>query len=68
MQRNEIVMYITCKQCAIEANELPGESPKSYERLEIGFTDDGLLQIWCNRHEEHVQFIGAGLAQVTTKT
>ncbi len=55
---NEIRMYLHCAECL---DELPvGESPKSWARLNVGWTVLG-IQVWCVRHEKnvlHVDFEG----------
>ena len=55
---NEITQFLHCSKCI---DELPGdESPRSYARYEIGFTEIG-LQMWCQRHEcniVHIDFEG----------
>jgi hypothetical protein len=48
---NEILTYAHCGQCL---DSLPkNESPASYARLSVGFTEIG-LQIWCERHNMNV--------------
>lgn len=62
---NAIQMFVHCGLCLDEwkAKELPAtrdQSPRSYARLEIGYTDVG-YQVWCVRHEcnvMHVDFEG----------
>ena len=56
---NEIAQYMHCKQCVAEIPK--GESPKTFARLNIGFTKVG-IQLWCVRHECnvcHIDFEGA---------
>ena len=48
-----ISMYLHCGECLAEVEAMPDESPQSYSRLSVGFTDDG-LQIFCERHEINV--------------
>lgn len=57
-QPNEIVSYIHCGKCLDEwrADEVLFEmlSPKEYADTQTGLTDDGSIQVWCNRHEMNV--------------
>jgi hypothetical protein len=56
-----ILAYLHCGLCIAEWNEKnkigavgsPVESPASYARLSVGWTDIG-LQVWCNRHNCNV--------------
>lgn len=48
----EIVVFLHCKMCL---EELPvGTSPKDFARLSVGYTEEGAIQVWCNRHEKNV--------------
>lgn len=53
-----ITAYMHCAQCI---TELPkGQSPKEWQRIQAGFTREG-LQVWCTRHEcnvVHIDFEG----------
>lgn len=52
---NGIEMYLHCARCL---RELPaGVSPMEYARTQTGFTKDGALQVWCNRHNVNVGLI-----------
>ncbi len=55
---NEIGMYLHCAKCF---DAMPdGVSPKEYQRIQAGWTEQG-LQIWCTRHEcniIHIDFEG----------
>ena len=53
-----IQAYFNCAQCLTEIKEhhLP-VSPREYKRLDIGFTADGILQVWCTRHECNVALV-----------
>lgn len=51
---NDIQSFMNCKLCVVEAISLPGVSPQEHARIELGFTTRGLLQVWCNRHDEHI--------------
>lgn len=68
----EIMSYLHCGQCLTEWKEglAPGESPKTYARLSVGFTATG-LQVWCARHDcnvANIDFEGAvHPANVTAK-
>jgi hypothetical protein len=46
-----ITSYIHCQRCVAEVPA--GESPKSYARLSVGLTKDG-IQVYCARHEINV--------------
>lgn len=56
--------------CGLCLQQLPkDESPKSYQRLSIGYTPLG-LQVWCVRHEcnvMHVDFQGQQHPANTTR-
>jgi len=55
---NEIGMFFHCGECL--KSRPNGESPRSWSRLEIGFTPVG-LQVWCMRHDinvVHIDFEG----------
>ena len=48
----KIEMFMHCAACL---DELPdGMSPAAYSNLTIGPTNDGTLQVWCNRHDLEV--------------
>lgn len=50
-----IVTYLHCGLCI---REMPkGESPQSWSRTQVGITQDGRLQIVCNRHNVNVDLI-----------
>lgn len=49
--KKKIKAYMHCGKCL---SELPsGESPESFSKLSIGWTDEG-FQVWCNRHNLNV--------------
>src|SRR5579872_7134082 len=52
---NQILIYIHCVLCLQEWEDgkAPGQSPRDYSRLEIGWTTPG-FQIWCVRHNCNV--------------
>lgn len=51
-QPESIVTYFHCARCL---NELPeGESPRSYQRVQVGLLEDGSVQVWCVRHDCNV--------------
>jgi len=55
---NSIQLFMHCRRCLQERPE--GESPQTWARLSVGWTDIG-IQVWCNRHEiniVHVDFEG----------
>lgn len=43
----QIVRFFHCRMCAAEMP--PGVSPQEYQRIQAGFTRDG-IQVWCTRH------------------
>lgn len=49
--KNEIGMYLHCKQCLVELP--PDTSPREWAQLEVGWTKAG-IQVWCKRHELNV--------------
>src|SRR5678815_5550202 len=55
---NGITSYIHCGKCITEWREmkmsLRGISPADYSKTQAGRTEDGGLQVWCNRHECNV--------------
>jgi hypothetical protein len=51
---NEIVRFMHCGLCLME--KPPDESPRTYAKLEVGFTALG-IQVWCRRHEANVVHI-----------
>jgi hypothetical protein len=68
---NEIGAFLHCALCIEEfkAGKARGESPRSYARLEAGWTRRG-LQVWCVRHEAnvlHVDFEGQQHRANTTR-
>jgi hypothetical protein len=55
---NEIRMFFHCRKCI--GSIPPGQSPRTWARLEVGFTKLG-IQVWCKRHEcnvAHIDFEG----------
>ena len=58
---NEIEAFFHCTKCLQEVP--PGQSPRDFIHVEVGWTDIG-LQVWCVRHElnvVHVDFCGQGV-------
>ncbi len=53
-----IKTYCHCRVCVEEwrAGLAPGDSPESYARLSVGFTEIG-LQVWCVRHDVNVMHV-----------
>ena len=55
---DEIKLFFHCALCL---DDMPlGESPQSYQRIQVGFTKLG-LQVWCIRHDvniAHIDFEG----------
>lgn len=60
-----IIQYFHCRQCVSEVLDIARrteqpQSPATYSRYDVGFTEIG-LQIWCRRHEinlVHIDFEG----------
>jgi len=53
-----ISTYFHCRDCMDELPE--DESPMSYQRIQAGFTRQG-VEVWCTRHEKkiiHIDFEG----------
>ncbi len=48
---NEIGAYLHCGKCLEDIP--PDISPSDYQRLEVGWTEQG-IQIWCKRHNLNV--------------
>jgi len=45
----DVTQYVHCRRCLME---LPaGASPRDHVRLEAGITPDGVIKIFCVRHE-----------------
>lgn len=63
----QIRAYMHCGLCL---DNLPsGESPESFARFSVGWTDEG-LQVWCSRHKcnvLHVDFEGRKHPANTTR-
>ena len=57
-QEEQIEQYFHCVQCMRQIPE--GESPRSWQRVQVGFTKKG-IQIWCVRCDlnvAHFDFMG----------
>lgn len=61
---DEIIQFLHCGLCLQnfrnQLDECRGESPQSYARISIGWTEKG-LQAWCVRHNAnmfHIDFEG----------
>lgn len=54
---NQIKLFFQCRKCVEELAQMggpvQGESPQSYARVSVGWTQLG-FQVWCNRHEVNV--------------
>lgn len=49
---NAITAYFNCGKCL---KELPANtSPAEYANTQMGITNNGQLQVWCNRHDVNV--------------
>ena len=58
----EIVAHMHCGQCM---DEMPaGESPQSWARRDIGFTESG-VQVWCLRHDRNIITIDLSAADAS---
>jgi len=58
--KNVIGMYLHCSKCIDEIREKRIDSPRDYQRIQIGWTKPG-LQVWCVRHNmevAHFDFLG----------
>ena len=60
-EENKIETYMHCAKCAEEWQNLPEpkKAPGDYQRISVGFTDRGQLQVWCMRHDcnvDHMTF------------
>lgn len=53
----QIEQFFHCKKCLKEVARLEGESPRSYQKISIGLTKEGMLQVWCNWHDCEVAYI-----------
>jgi hypothetical protein len=65
--KNNIQAFLHCALCLAETPQ--DQSPKDYQRIQAGWTKEG-LQIWCNRHEcniIHIDFEGHRHPALTTK-
>ena len=52
---NEIETYFHCGLCM---DELPDDMcPRDYARTQMGITEDGNWQVWCNRHDVNIAVI-----------
>lgn len=62
---NLIAKFLGCRDCIEEIVEHRAgtSSPKEYQRLAVGLTDSGKIQVWCNRHEKHVEFLSPELVK-----
>jgi hypothetical protein len=59
---NKIGMFLHCGLCLDEwkAGKASGQSPGSYQRVNVGYTQQG-IQVWCTRHDcnvIHIDFAG----------
>ena len=64
---NKIGTFLHCRLCLAELPD--NESPESYARYSIGYTEIG-LQIWCTRHNcniIHIDFAGQKFYANTTR-
>ena len=53
----EITTFLHCRDCLVE---LPSnESPRSYQRIQVGITNDGSIQVWCVRHDKNIDVMGS---------
>lgn len=48
----KIEKFLHCKKCW--ENKPPHLSMRDYARLSVGMTQEGTLQVWCERHDMEV--------------
>ena len=49
---NHIYRFIHCSKCI---DSIPnGVSPREFANNEVGFLENGDMQVWCVRHEENI--------------
>ena len=49
---NRYKMFFHCRSCV---EEMPsGQSPETWARLSVGWTDDNAILVWCVRHDKRV--------------
>ena len=63
--KNRIHTFLHCEICLAELKNakteedfsligaVAGESPMSYSRFEVGWTNNG-FQVWCTRHNQNI--------------
>lgn len=56
---NQIEAYMHCATCLEEwlARYRGVMAPKDYARTQAGITEDGRIQVWCNRHDCNVDLM-----------
>jgi hypothetical protein len=47
-----IVSFFHCRRCLLEKPE--EEAPKDWARINVGFTQEGHIQVWCARHDINI--------------
>ena len=52
MAESRIKMFFNCRQCVEELP--PGQSPETWARINVGFTADQSIQVWCIRHDKEI--------------
>lgn len=48
-----IVDFVNCPKC-LKRLKSDDANPSDTARLEVGVTDDGMIQVWCHRHQINV--------------
>jgi len=48
-ERNDCVAFAHCEHCI--SDKPSGVSPAQWARLAVGFTADGNVLVWCERHD-----------------
>jgi hypothetical protein len=52
MSACQIRTFFHCRKCLLEK---PADvSPAEWSRTQTGYTADGSIQVWCNRHDEEI--------------
>ncbi len=49
---SEIESFLHCAECV--AGRPEDMSLQDYARIEVGFTEEGAVQLWCLRHDKEI--------------
>ena len=49
---SEIILHFHCRQCLEERPK--GVTPKEWQSVEVGYTKDKHIQVWCRRHDINI--------------